>query len=150
MKPTRKATYQDADLLLDLYEKRREEKMREARDWFIHAFHVSTYDEFVALCPPGSTHNAYFRMMVTYWDMAASMVVAGVLEPRLFFRSGREMLFVWERIRPVVAAIREANQDPRAWHNLEQVAADYIAWLNEQGPKSYQQWLVNISRLKRD
>jgi hypothetical protein len=145
----RQATYQDANLILDLYEARREEKMREARDWFIHHFHVSTFDEFQALCPPGSEHHAYFRMVVSYWDMAASMIAGGILEPRLFFKSGRELLFVWERIRPVLSAIRAANRDDRAWHNLEHVAQDYLAWLNEHGPQAYEQWATGIGRMKR-
>jgi hypothetical protein len=146
----RKPTYADAHLLLDLYEARREDKMRDARDWFLHSFHASTYDEYQALCPPGSEHNAYFRMMVTYWDMAASLITAGVLEPTLFFKNCREMLFVWERIRPVLPAIRAANRDERQWHNLERVAQAFKAWLDEHGPEIHARWASGVAQLRRE
>jgi hypothetical protein len=142
----RKPTYQDVNLILDLFVMRRDERLREARDWFLHRFYVSTFEEFQALCPPGSETNASFRMMVSYWDMAASMIVAGVLEPHLFFRSSRELLMVWERLRPVLPAIREANHDPRAWHNLETVAQSFIAWLNEISPAAYEQWAAAVKQ----
>jgi hypothetical protein len=145
----RRATYQDAHLVLDLYEARREDLLRQARDWFIHEFHVRNYDEYQALCPPGSPQHAWFRMVVTYWDMAASMIAAGVLEPTLFFKSGRELLLVWQRIRDVVPAIRAANRDERTWHNLERVARAYVAWLNEHGPDVYPSWAAGIAALKR-
>lgn len=146
----RRATYHDANLILDLYELRRDEKMRDARDWFIHHFHVRTYDEFLARCPPGSDHHAYFRMLVSYWDMVASMIAAGLLEQTLFFRSGRELLFVWERIRHVVPAIRAAHADDRAWHNLDAVAQAFIAWLDEHGAGTYDRWAAGVATMKRD
>jgi hypothetical protein len=146
----RRPTYHDAHLILDLYEARRDEKFREARDWFLHHFHAATFDEYQALCPAGSEQYAYFRMMVSYWDMVASMIATGVLEPTLFFRTGRELLFTWERIRPIVPAIRDANRDPRAWHNLEAVAQQYIAWLNDLAPNAYEQWRAGVARTRRD
>jgi hypothetical protein len=132
------ATYEDVDLILRLYEMRRESKLREARDWFGQSFKVKTLDEFNQLCPLGSQTNAYYRMVISYWEMVASFITKGVLHQELFFESGGELLFVWERIRDVLPASRQANKNPRNLKNLEQVAEAYIQWFNEQAPGSYE------------
>jgi len=121
-KAERPATYEDANLLLRLYELRREEKLRKAREWFSKNFHVSNLEELQKLCPPGSEENAYVRMVQTYWDMAASFVTNGILHRELFMENSRELLFVWERIRDVVPAWREAFKNPKIASNLEAVA----------------------------
>src|SRR5471030_333157 len=93
----RQATIDDVNLILRLYEMRREPRMREARRWFVSSFKLKTYAEFPALCPAGSEENASFRMMITYYEMVASFITSGVLHAELFYQSGREMLLVWER-----------------------------------------------------
>src|SRR5215467_12535044 len=100
-----KPTYDDANLILKLYEIRREEKMRTARDWFGQNFHFKTMEEYNRQCPPNSSMNAYARMVTSYWDMVASFITGGILNQELFFQSGGEMLFVWERIRELVPQI---------------------------------------------
>ena len=100
------ATYDDATLLLRLYELRRDEKMREARAWFMATFKPKSVAELQELCPPGSVNNAFMRQVVTYWDMAASFVNGGVLNPDLFFDNNRECLVVWLRVRKLLANIR--------------------------------------------
>ena len=118
----RPATYDDANLLLRLYELRREEKLRAARDWFAKNFHASTLEEMQKLCPMGSQENAYLRMVTGYWDMAASFVTSGVLHQELFAQSSREMLFVWTRISDIIPAWREASKNPDIVKNMETVA----------------------------
>src|ERR1044072_1880294 len=102
------ATYDDANLILRLYDIRREEKLREAREWFSKNFKASTMEEVQKIAPMGSKENAYVRMVSSYWDMAASFVTAGVLNKELFFQSNGEMLFVWERMRKFVPDFRAA------------------------------------------
>jgi len=131
------ATYEDVNLVLRLYELRREDRLRKARAWFARSFKVRTLDEFNKLCPAGSDENAYFRMVVTYWEMAASFVAGGVLNQNLFFQSGRELLFVWERLRDVLPQIRESIKDPAAYRNFEIVAQSFIAWMKAQSPDAY-------------
>jgi hypothetical protein len=121
------ATYEDANLMLRLYELRREEKLRKARDWFIKNFHAATMEEFQKLCPLGSEENAFYRMVVSYWDMAASFVTAGVLHQKLFTQNSRELLLVWERIRDVVPALRESFNNSNIAGNLEIVANAMVA-----------------------
>lgn len=132
-----RGTYDDVNLILRLYELRREEKLRKARAWFGSSFKVRTLEEFNTLCPPGSEENAYYRMVTTYWEMAASFVTSGVLNQVLFFQSGRELLFVWERIRDLIPQVRETYLDPTASRNMETVAQSYIAWLKSQSPDAY-------------
>jgi len=107
-----KPTYDDANLILRLYEERREDKMRAARDWFAQSFKYHTMEEFNRGCPPGSSMNAYARMVLSYWEMVSSFVTGGVLNQELFFQSGMELLFVWVRVRDLVPLMREANKNP--------------------------------------
>lgn len=132
------ATYDDVNLVLHLYEIRREERMRQARAWFAGSFKVRTFEEFTTLCPAGSEPNASYRQVTSYWEMVASFITRGVLNQELFFQSGRELVFVWERIRDVLPKIREANGDPAYLRNFETVATAYIAWMQKNAPGSYE------------
>jgi hypothetical protein len=135
--PSGCATYDDVNLILRLYDMRREERMREARRWFVSEFHCRTLEDFNKKCPPGSGMNESFRMVVSYWDMVASFIVCGVLQKEIFFESNRELLLVWERIRDLVPQYREMTKDPKSWSNFETVANSYIEWLNGRGPDVY-------------
>ena len=132
-----KATYQDVDVILRLYEMRREARMREARRWFASHFKVKTVDEFNVACPPGSEPNASYRMLTSYWEMVASFVTSGVLNQELFFQSNREFLFVWERVRDVIPDLRKTLSSPVELHNLETISAAYIGWWNQRAPGAY-------------
>lgn len=132
-----RATYDDAQLIVKLYEIRREERMRRARAWFSSSFRARSLDEMAALCPPGSDENTSYRMVTSYWEMVSSFVSTGVLNQELFFQSGRELLVVWERMRDIVPALREQNSDSLAFSNLESVAREYIAYLERRSPGTY-------------
>src|SRR5205085_8174843 len=114
MKSETTATYDDANLILRLYELRREEKLRQARDWFGMNFRATTMEEATQAIPMGSPENAYFRMVVSYWEMAASFVTAGVLNQELFFESNGELLGVWERVRSILPGFRAMTKNPEA------------------------------------
>ena len=90
--------YDDARLILKLYELRRDEKMRAARDWFGTKFLPATIEDVKAVSGSTGPENAYYRMVTSYWDMAASFVARGILNIDLFLDSGGEMLFVWSRV----------------------------------------------------
>ena len=134
----RPATYEDANLILRLYEERREEKLRKAREWFMGECKPKSLEEWQALCPPGSGMNAYYRMVTTYWEMAASFVAGGVLHPELFIENSLEHLIVWERVKVFVPALRKLNNSPHYLHNLETVAALSKEWLDERGEGVYE------------
>lgn len=131
------ATYDDANLILRLYELRREETMRKARAWFFGFTPTKLED-----APPmGSPENAYVRMVTSYWDMAASFVTKGVLNEELFLETQGEALFVWEKMRPIVPAMRQANSMPAYLANLESVAN---AAIKRMGPEAYQSFSARI------
>ena len=139
------ATYDDANLILKLYELRREEKMRAARNWFVANFKCKTMADMQALCPPGSDTNTYYRQCVSYWDMAGSFVNAGVLNADLFFVNTREILLVWERMRPVIAEIRTAFKDPHYLGNLEKAGNACAEWVSKSsGEEAYRAFTARV------
>ena len=142
---TARPTYDDANLILRLYEMRREDRMREARAWFTAHFRPKQWEELTTLVPPGSGENASYRMVISYWDMVASFVVTGVLNQDLFFQSGRELLLVFERMRPVLAGIREGYQDPSYLANLERVGLEYAAYMKAKNPEAYDAFVKRIT-----
>jgi hypothetical protein len=141
------ATYDDANLLLRLYELRREEELRKARDWFGSHFSATSAEEMMKQCPPGSQENKYVRMVLSYWEMAASFVTAGVLNQELFFQSSGEMLLVWEKARHIVPSWREFSKNPHSWKNLETVGNAQIKWLESQGPEAYSSFLNMVKMM---
>jgi hypothetical protein len=139
MKPgLTRATYDDVNLILKLYEMRREAKMRDARAWFSANFKVKTFEELQKLCPPGSDANTSYRMVTTYWDMVGSFITGGVLHPELFYQTGRELLFCYERMRDVLPELREAYKNPNELKNLELTARGYITWWNMAAPGAHE------------
>ena len=138
-------TYDDANLILHLYEMRREERMRRARAWFTANFKVKTWDELQKIAPTGSDENAYYRMVVTYWDMVASFISGGILHQELFFQSGRELLLVWERMRTVLPEVRQKYKDPNLWSHLEAVGNQYAAYFQGRSGEGYEAFLKRIN-----
>src|SRR5438132_10949270 len=90
-----KATYEDTNLILRLYELRREPKMREARQWFASEFRPQTFDDVKAVLMPDHPNNTAFRMVISYWDMAASFAVRGPLDAGLLLESADELIRDW-------------------------------------------------------
>ena len=90
-----KATAEDARLILELYDLRREQKMREARDFMAQEFWPQSYDDFMKLVGTiGSEENRHFRQTMTYWDMAASLVVHGAKLRPVPSQFGRDVLLL--------------------------------------------------------
>ena len=131
------ATYDDANLILRLYELRREEKLRQAREWFAGSFKASNLEEMMKIAPMTSKENAYFRMVVSYWEMAATFVTSGVLNEDMFLQTNGEILFVWERIREIAPHFRGFMKNPNAWRNLETVATAQIKRMEAGSPEAY-------------
>ena len=137
-------TYDDANLILRLYEMRREERMRQARAWFTAKCKVKSYEELIKLAPGGSDENASFRMVVSYWDLVGSFITAGVLNKELFFQSGRELLLVFERVREPLPSIRETYKDPNYLKHLETVGMQFADYFQTQSKDAYEAFLKRI------
>jgi hypothetical protein len=142
-----KATYDDASLILRLYELRRDEALRKARSWFVGAFNAASAEEMMQKYPFGSEENTNTRMVLSYWDMACSFIVSGVLNQELFFESAGEMMIVWEKVRPLIEGFRKITGNPKSWGNLETVGTAYVEFMKSRGPGAYEGFQQMIARI---
>ena len=85
-----------------------------------------------------------YRMVVTYWDMVASFITSGVLHKELFFDSGRELLFVWERMRDVLPQVRDMLKDPLLYQHLESVGNEYATYFKRRSGDGYDAFIKRI------
>ena len=110
--------HEEADLILKLYDLRREETMRKARDWYFRDFHPqSLADVNEAMF---SEHSGHLRMVWTYWDMAAALVNHGAISPQLFNDTNGEHIGVFSKVEPLLAEMRAAY-GPQYMANLEKL-----------------------------
>jgi hypothetical protein len=104
------ATPADAEIILRLYELRTEALMRQARAWITGEWWPETAEEFFAVAGnPKDPHNAWFRQVITYWEMAAAMVLHGAVSAELFVDCNGEGFFLLAKFAPILEAIREKN-----------------------------------------
>ena len=110
--------HEDADLILKLYDLRREPVMREARNWFFGFNPTSAQDIIDVLL---GEHSGHYRMVISYWDMAAALVNNGAIDEQLFNETNGEHIFIYAKIEPVIAEIRALFGAPDFLQNLEKV-----------------------------
>jgi hypothetical protein len=130
------ATHEQVNLLLKLYDLRREPKLREARDWYGTHFNIKTADDVMKIAPFGSKENTYMRMVLGYWDMVAGIANRGLVDEELFFESTGEQWGVWERVKPAVGTFRSMFSNPKFLSNLEESCKRYEAWREKNAPGS--------------
>lgn len=109
----------DARLLLKLYDLRREETMRQARNWCVMDFHPESQEDVMAAFM--GPHSAYVRMVTSYWDMACSFVTNGALDEQMFNDANGEHIAVYCKFSHIINDIREATMMPNFLKHLEQV-----------------------------
>jgi hypothetical protein len=109
---------EEAGLILKLYELRREETMRKARDWYFREFNPETLADFNNAM--FSEHSGHLRMVVTYWDMAAALVNNGAISMELFNDTNSEHIGVFSKLEPVLGEVRAAY-GPQFAANLEKL-----------------------------
>ena len=129
-------TYEEVNLMLRLYDLRREPRLREARAWFVEHFHAATPEELMQRYPQGSQENTYIRMVISYWDMVASIVNRGMINDELFFESNAEIWVVWDRMRSIVPTWRAAFKNPLLFAAIEEACARLEAWRERRAPGS--------------
>ena len=118
-KPT--PDWHDADLVVRLYDLRREEVMRKSRDTMNAKFRPKSWEEFVAITKPDHPDNAAFRQVSTYWEMVYSMARHGVVNAEYFVESNREGMLLFAKIAPYLEQFRK-EFSPTAFRNAEWVA----------------------------
>lgn len=112
-----KKPYRDAELILKLYDLRREKTMREARSWFILFSPESAADIMDTLA---SDKSAYYRMVTSYWEMAASLVNHGAIDADMFNDANGEHIVVYAKLEPFLAELRQ-EMGPKLFEHLERV-----------------------------
>ncbi|MGH9317395.1 MAG: DUF4760 domain-containing protein [Thermoanaerobaculia bacterium] len=123
-------TYHDARLVLKLYELRRDEKLRAARDWYRTKFFPQSFEDVQTVLSPANPDNLSWRMVTSYWDMAASFASHGVLDAELLLESSAEMLLVWSRLEDFIPRLRQ-EYGPRLLANVEKTIAR-VPWAAER------------------
>jgi|SRR6188768_4227124 len=113
---------ESADLILKLYDLRREDKMREARNW-IFGFNPTSAEEYWQTMMDPQV-GGYLRMVTSYWDMAAALVNHGAIDADLFNDTVGEHIMVFAKIEPYLAELREKFENPKAFQHLEKVIMD--------------------------
>src|SRR4030095_2409901 len=111
---------ESANLILKLYDLRREPVMRDARNWFF-TFNPTNIQDFVDMML--SDKNAYFRQIVSYWEMAATLVNHGAIDEAMFNEANGEHLFIYSKIEPFIPQLKEAFQMTEYLPNLEKLVA---------------------------
>jgi hypothetical protein len=132
--PNKKPTHEQAQLQLQLYDLRREAKLRQARDWFNQSFFVDSFEDLQRVAPFGSQEGIYLMMVLGYWDQACAMLNNGLLHEELFFQSAGEFFGVWDRVKPIVPTAREMFKQKLFCANLEQAAIRFEKWMNKVSP----------------
>ena len=118
----KKATAEDAQIIMRLYDLRREPEMRKARHWYAAWWPRSADDILKVLQAGGTQENAWFRQVNGYWDMAASFVLHGVVNESLFFDSSGELWFVLAKLQPFLKEVRQRANIPQGFVRVEKVA----------------------------
>jgi hypothetical protein len=119
----KKPTTADADLILKLYDARREAEIRKARQWFIGTFWPTSADDVLQITRSNGQENAWYRQVLGYWNLAASFVIHGALNEDLFLETAfcGEMYFIYAKLQPFLKELRAKMQNPMFLANIEKV-----------------------------
>ena len=131
-----KPTNEQAQLHLQVYDLRREARLRQARDWFQQNYFAETFDDAMRIAPMGTEHGTFMGMVIGYWEQACALLNYGLLHEGLFFETSGEFFGVWELLKPVIPEFRKRFGDPLMLSNLEKAAQRYEAWAEGRSPGS--------------
>jgi L-rhamnose mutarotase len=138
------ATPADAQVILELYELRRETELRKARNWYGMEFNPKTVDELMAIIMDmKSDGNRYFRMVTSYWEMAAALALSGAVNEELFLDTQAEMFFVMAKLHPLLEGMREKMQSPDAMRKCETLINK-----SEASKKKLQVFIQRVERFR--
>jgi hypothetical protein len=144
---SKKPTHEQAQLQLQLYDLRREAKLREARDWVNQNFFADSFEECMRVAPMGSREGAYLWMVLSYWDQACALLNNGLLHEELFFQTAGEFFGLWERVRAMVPSTRQAFHQKLFLANLESAAKRFEKWMKKTSPgalEAMRQWMQQM------
>jgi hypothetical protein len=134
METPTKPTHEQAQLHLQIYDLRREAKLRQARDWFFKNFNARNFDDAMRLMSPGTEGGAFSGMVIGYWEQACALLDYGLLHEDLFFETNGEFFGVWELLKAIVPQARQRFSDKQFLAHLENVAKRYETWKERRAP----------------
>ena len=129
-----KPTHEQAQLHLQVYEMRREAKLRQARDWYFKNYHVETFDDSMRIAAPGTENGALAMMVLSYWEQACALLNYGLLHEDLFFETSGEFFGVWELAKPIIPQGRERFANKQFLAHVEKAAQRYETWIEKRSP----------------
>jgi hypothetical protein len=129
-----KPTHEQAQLHLQVYDLRREARLRQARDWFSKNYYAENLDEAMRIAAPGTEQGAFSGMVLNYWEQACALLNYGLLHEDLFFETSGEFFGVWEQVKAIVPKMREQWVMKDAFANLEKAAKRYEVWIESRSP----------------
>jgi hypothetical protein len=129
-----KPTHEQAQLHLQVYEQRREARLRQGRDWFFKNYHVETLDDAMRIAAPGTESGAFAGMVLSYWEQACALLNYGLLHEDLFFETSGEFFGVWELAKAVVPQGRERFAYNGYLAHMEKAAKRYETWIESRSP----------------
>jgi hypothetical protein len=124
-----KPTHEQAQLHLQIYEMRREPRLRQARDWCFKNYFADTLEDAMRIAPPGTETGAFVVMVFGYWDQACALLNYGLLHEDLFFETSGEFFGVWERVKATIQEGRERFANKLFLAHLEKAANRYETWI---------------------
>lgn len=127
-------THEQAKLQLELYELRREARLRQARDWFFKNYFADSFEEAMRLGAPGTEAGTNVMMVASYWDQACAMLNYGLLHEDLFFETNGEFYGVWHRVKPMAPGFREHFRNMQFLAHLQKAAERFEAWMEKRSP----------------
>jgi len=127
-------THEQAQLHLQVYEMRREAKLRQARDWYFKNYFVESFDDSMRVATPGTENGALVMMVLSYWEQACALLNYGLLHEDLFFETSGEFFGVWELVKPTIAQGREKFANKQFLAHMEKAAQRYEAWIERRSP----------------
>ncbi|MGO9126717.1 MAG: hypothetical protein ACLP6G_17755 [Terriglobales bacterium] len=139
-------TTADAELIIKLYDLRREAEIRKARNWWM-GFWPNSADEILKVATAfGTQENAYLRQVSGYWEMTTSFVLHGALNRELFLEGSfsGEMFFIFAKVEPFLKELREKMQSPKLFGNIEKVIMT-----SQGGPERLKQTQQSIAAIRK-
>lgn len=129
-----KPTHEQAKLQLELYDLRRETRLREARDWYFKHYFADSFEESMKIAAPGTEGGTNVMMVLSYWEQACSMLNYGLLHEDLFFENSGEFFGVFERAKASLPGFRERYAYKQYLGQLEKAAERFEAWMEKRSP----------------
>ena len=129
-----KPTHEQGQLQLQIYDLRREAKLRQARDWFFKNYIVENLEDAMRIAAPGTENGALAMMVLSYWEQACAFLNHGLLHEALFFETSGEFFGVWELVKPIVPQARERFVNKQFLAHLEKAAQRYETWIESRSP----------------